>query len=102
MLFFPFPGIRKQLWISSGSSKIESDSYNSYNNSTLGISFEYPSNWTLAEKQYSFDIGEPDVQVSEFIFPSIYRIFNYISNSEEADQNLKLGFDLEEITERGS
>lgn len=99
MPFFPFSGDSEAtLDINNGSSKIESDSYDSYNNSTLGISFEYPSNWTLAEKQYSFDVGEPDVQVSEFKFPSIYRIFNYISNSEEADQNLKLGIDLEEIT----
>ena len=42
--------------------------------------------------------GEPDVQVSELKFPSIYRLFNYINSSKEADQNIKQGLDLEKIT----
>jgi hypothetical protein len=75
-----------------------SDPYSIYSNSTIGVSFEYPSNWTLTEKQYLFDVGEPDVQVSELKFPSIYRLFNYINSSKEADQNIKQGLDLEKIT----
>ena len=84
--------------IGKESPDVKRDTYNIYTNDTLGISFEYPFNWTLTEKQYLFDIEEPDVQASEFKFPSVYRLFNYINSSEEADQNLKLGLDLEDIT----
>lgn len=90
--------LKATLEINKESPDVERDPYNIYSNNIFGVSFEYPSNWTLTEKQYLFDVGEPDVQVSKFKFPSIYRLFNYINSSEEADQNLKLGLDIEEIT----
>lgn len=86
------------LEINNESLNIERTAYTIYSNSSLGISFEYPSDWTLTEKQYLFDVGEPDVQVSEFEFPSVYRMFNYINSSEEIEQDLNRGLDIEEIT----
>jgi hypothetical protein len=63
----------------------------------LGISFESPSSWAITEKRYLFDVGKSDVYISEFKYPSVYRSFNYINSSEEADQNLKLRFKIEEL-----
>ena len=63
----------------------------------MGISFESPSSWAITEKRYLFDVGKSDVYISEFKYPSVYRSFNYINSSEQADQNLKLRFKIEEL-----
>ena len=75
--------------------------YTLYNNPKLGISFEYPSNWTISENSNRFDIGEPDVQVSESRQTNFNpHLFKFINNNEELDQNLANGFSLEEISEK--
>ncbi len=38
-------------------SSTDTTNYVPYSNSELGISFEYPSTWTLEEKQNRFDTG---------------------------------------------
>jgi hypothetical protein len=65
--------------------------YTLYNNPKLGISFEYPSNWTISENNKRFDIGEPDVRVSESRQTNFNpHLFKFINNNQELDQILNV------------
>lgn len=67
-------------------------SYVPYTDSKIGISFEYPSNWTLDPKTDRFSTG-PDLEVSRG-----FNSFKVVDHEDRLEDSIKF-FDLEFVAE---
>lgn len=60
--------------------------FTSYNNTELGISFDYPSNWEVSEKTNRFDTATPDVKVTSP--DNFMNSFSFLNHYETSDESL--------------